>query len=97
MAWRPTLRAVLALIPVLAVACTGNPGGPLAERCSSGLSAAYSELNSAKAAGFSGTVDWTKAASLLTAAKVQYAFEHYPNCIDKVKRARVYIERARGS
>ncbi len=86
--------AALALL--LAVACTGNPGGPLAQECSSGLSAASSELRSAKADGFGGTVDWTKAASLLTAAKVQYEFEHYPNCIDKVKRARVYIERARG-
>lgn len=96
MAWNSCRTAALVLSPLLVMACTGMPGGPLAEECSNGLSTAYSELNSAKAEGLDGTVDWTKAAGLLTAAKVQYEFEHYPNCIDKVNRARVYIKRARG-
>lgn len=97
MAWTDYRIAPLALVLVLIVGCTGNPDGALARERSSGLATAYDELNSAEAEGFSGTIDWTKAASLLTAAKVQYEFEHYPNCIDKVERARGYIQRAKGS
>lgn len=89
--------AVVALISSIAVACAGNPHSALAEQCSNGLSTAYDELSAAEANGFSGAVEWTKAASLLTAAKVQYEFEKYPNCIDKVNRARAYILRAGGS
>lgn len=86
--------AVLAS-PVIA-ACAGNPGGVSAQHCSSGLDSAYRELDLAKAEGFGGTVDWAKAASLLAAAKVQYEFEHYPNCVEKVDRAKVYIRRSKG-
>ncbi|MEM7169021.1 MAG: hypothetical protein AAF530_02555 [Pseudomonadota bacterium] len=75
-------------------ACSGNPSGALAKECSGGLSTAYSELEAAKVNGFGGTVNITKAGSLLAAAKIQYEFEKYPNCIDKVNRARVYIKEA---
>ena len=80
----------------LLAACAGNPGGSSAQRCSSGLDSAFKELDLAKAQGFGGTVDWSKAAGLLAAAKVQYEFEHYPNCIEKVNRARVYIRHSKG-
>jgi hypothetical protein len=86
--------AVAALISSLSVACSGNPDSALAEQCSNGLSSAYDELSAAETSGFSETIEWSKAASLLTLAKVQYTFEKYPNCIDKVNRARVYISRA---
>jgi hypothetical protein len=39
-------------------------------------------------------VDWTKAASLLSAASIQQEFGKYPNCVDKVRRARYYIEQS---
>jgi hypothetical protein len=65
-----------------------------AEACASGLNQGFSELDDAKAKGFSGTVSWVKAAGLLSAAKVQQQFEKYPNCIDKVQRARKYIRMA---
>jgi hypothetical protein len=96
MAWNPLRLASLVLVPSLIAACSGNPDGAMSHQCSNGLDAAYAELTAAEAQGFGGTVDWTKAASLLTAAKVQYEFEKYPNCIDKVGRARVYIKRASG-
>lgn len=83
-----------AALAIFVSACTGNPGGPLADRCSRGIDNAYDELMRAQAKGFDGSVSWTKAASLLSAAKVQHEFEHYPNCIDKVRRARVYIREA---
>lgn len=76
-------------------ACSSMPRMSQAERCSNGLDRAFAELEDAKANGFSGTVSWVKAASLLSAAKVQQQFEKYPNCINKVYRAREYIRMAR--
>jgi hypothetical protein len=73
-------------------ACAGPPkNAALAEQCENGLKTAYQELDFAKAKGFGGTVDWTKAASLLSAASIQKEFGKYPNCVDKVQRARYYI------
>lgn len=83
------------VLAVSLAACTGaatNPG--LARQCEQGLSTAYGELDYAKTKGFGGTVDWTKAASLLSAAKIQQEFGKYPNCLDKVKRARYYIRQS---
>lgn len=85
----------LAIVLALLSSCAGNPASPLADQCRDGLDTAYAELDYARANRFDGTVEYTKAASLLGAAKIQYQFEKYPNCIDKVKRARVYIERSR--
>lgn len=77
-------------------ACPGPPADiELAEQCERGLDAAYAELDFAKAKGFSGTVAWTQAASLLSAASVQKEFGKYPNCVDKVRRARYYIGQSR--
>jgi hypothetical protein len=60
-------------------------------QCAAGLDAGYRELNQAEANGLSGTVAWSKAASLLAAAKVQQQFEEYGNCVDKVNKARAYL------
>lgn len=84
------------LIPLaftlFAAGCAGNPNSNLAQQCADGLSIANQELNYAETKGFSGTVEYTKAASLLGAAKVQQGFGKYPNCIEKVERARAYIQ-----
>jgi hypothetical protein len=76
-------------------ACARMPRISRAEACANGLDRAFAELNDVEASGFSGTVSCVKAASLLSAAKVQQQFEKYPNCIDKVHRAREYIRMAR--
>ena len=92
-----TLLRLGVIIGVAAVAasCSGAPKDlELARQCSDGLDTAYKELDFAKAKGFGGTVDWTKAASLLSAASVQKEFAKYPNCVDKVRRARYYIEKS---
>ncbi len=88
------VAAVLAAASLMA-ACAGRVGTDDARRCSDGLDAAYKELDFAKANGFSGTVAWGKAASLLTAAETEKQFEKYPGCIDKVERARIYIRESR--
>lgn len=87
--------AAIAGIAVLLGACPGSPKDmATAEACDDGLNAAYDELDLAKAKGFGGTVDWTKAASLLSAASIQKEFGKYPNCVDKVRRARYYIRQS---
>lgn len=75
----------------LAAGCSGRVGTSLERQCSEGLDLAYKELEQAKVDGFGDTVTWSKAASLLTAASVQKQFEKYPNCVDKVRRARAYL------
>lgn len=96
----PTKRSAALAATVLGAAlalgaCSGAPKNPaLASQCEKGLEIAYEELDFAKAKGFSGTVEWTKAASLLSAASVQKEFGKYPNCVDKVERARYYIKQS---
>lgn len=84
---------VLTLAVLLLPACAGQTSGR--ENCSAQLEAAWQELDLAKAEGFAGTVSYTKAAGLLTAAKTQETFERYAGCIDKAKRARFYIAESR--
>ena len=83
------------VLPLLAAVslggCAGNPTSDVAKQCRDGLAVAYQELDFAKAKGFEGTVEYTKAAGLLTAAKVQQEFGKYPNCVEKVDRARAFI------
>ena len=76
----------------LIAGCETNPASKSARQCQDGLKLANKELNFAKAQGFSGTVEYTKAAGLLTGAAIQYEFGKYPNCIGKVKRARRFIK-----
>ncbi|MDZ7802558.1 hypothetical protein [Thiohalophilus sp.] len=83
--------SLLSLVFFFITACAGNPESTAALQCERGLETAYKELDFAKAKGLGGTMEYTKAASLLTAAKIQFEFGKYPNCIDKVKRARAYI------
>ncbi len=66
----------------------------LAIQCSSGLATAKAELEDAKLNGFSSRVAWSKAATLLAAAAIQQQFDKYPNCVNKVARARYYIRRS---
>lgn len=87
-----TKIVVVSLFTLLMVGCASNPSSSLGMQCENGLKTAYKELDFAKANGFDGTVEYTKAASLLGAAKIQQQFGKYPNCIDKVERARVFIK-----
>lgn len=81
-------------LSIAAGACAAQSTSSQERQCANGLAAAYEELKAAEAAGLSGKVDWSKAAGLLTAAKVQYEFQHYPNCINKVQRARALLKSA---
>jgi len=92
-----TLHAiqVLALVAMLMSlsACAGRMSGRV--QCDNLVDAAWKELDLAKAQGLDGTVSYTKAASLIAAAKGQQVIERFPSCINKAKRARVYITESR--
>ena len=91
MAAKPIVIA--AVLGTMAIsACTGEPEErSLATPCADGLNTATRELRNAEARGLTGSVQWTKAASLLAAAKVQQQFEEYQNCVIKVREARAYL------
>ncbi len=89
-----TPLALVVLASILA-GCSGDKSLQQAAACRNGIDTAYKEFTNAKSEGFGGAVNMTKAGSLLSAAKIQEQFEKYPNCIDKVKRARTYIAQAR--
>jgi hypothetical protein len=74
---------------LLLAACAGDPADRgLGPSCASGLDAANRDLGAAKAAGLADSVNWGKAASLISAAKVQQQFSEYQNCVIKTKEAR---------
>ena len=80
------------LMIVILAGCTQDRGDiGLGGACADGLDAGYRELNHAEAGGLSGTVAWSKAATLLAAAKVQQQFEEYQNCVIKARKAREYL------
>ena len=86
-----------ALMVLLLAGCSQEQADAgLGGQCSDGLDAGYRELNQANADGFGSAVKWSKAASLLGAAKVQEQFEEYQNCVLKVRKARQYLREIRG-
>lgn len=76
---------------LLTASCAGGIASHQGQECSEDLRVAFQELDFAKAKGFSGTVAWSKAASLLSAAEVNKQLENFPACVNKVSRARIYI------
>ncbi|MFI8608846.1 hypothetical protein ACIGFL_11075 [Pseudomonas sp. NPDC077649] len=83
-------------LPVLVLALSGCAGKTVyRDTCANQLDAAWKELSIAEAEGFAGTVSYSKALSLLTAAKTQQQFEAYEGCTSKAERARFYIRESR--
>lgn len=88
-------RTALILFACLSLAaCSGRVGSPAGQECAEGLRIANKELDDAKVKGFSGSIQWIKAANLLAGANVQEQFEKYESCASKVQRARIYIKEA---
>lgn len=90
--WRYSIAVAAIVGASLVTACTGDRGDVgLGPACRSEVDAGQRELSRAKANGLSDSVAWTKAASLLGAAKVQQQFEEYQNCLLKARQARRYL------
>ncbi len=84
------------VLPVLALTLVGCAGKTQnRDGCAYSVDAAWKELDIAKAEGFAGTVSYSKALSLITAAKTQQQFEAYDSCVKKAERARYYIRESR--
>jgi len=92
---------MVSIVAIGIVGCSSAPKKPpaeelaLAEQCDKGIDVGYKELNFSNANGFGGSWEYTKAASLLGAAKVQSGFGSYDGCIEKVRTARTYIKESR--
>ncbi|WP_339490620.1 hypothetical protein [Pseudomonas sp. EL_65y_Pfl2_R95] len=83
----------LPLVVLLLAGCSGKTVNR--DACGNQLDTAWKELDLAKAEGFAGTVSYSKALSLLTAAKTQQQFEAYEGCSSKAQKARFYIGESR--
>ncbi len=75
-------------------ACSGRIATPAGQECAEGLRIANQELEDAKVKGFSGSIQWVKAAGLLADAGVRHQLEKFEGCEDRVRRARIYIKEA---
>lgn len=83
-------------VPLIALTLAGCAGTKAyRDSCAANLDAAWHELDLAKAEGFAGTVSYSKALSLLTAAKTQQQFEAFEGCTKKSEKARFYIRESR--
>ncbi len=80
-------------VSVLLTSCAATQVGR--QSCASQLEAAWKELDIAKSEGFAGTVSYSKAVGLLSAAKFQQTIERYDSCINKASRARTYIKESK--
>ena len=83
-------------VPLIALAVPGCAGTKAyRDSWATNLDSAWHELDLAKAEGFAGTVSYSKALSLLTAAKTQQQFEAFEGCTKKAEKARFYIRESR--
>lgn len=83
----------LIVITSTLTACAGKT--QYRSACDKEVDAAWSELSIAKAEGFSGTVSYTKAFSLITAARAKQTVENFDGCYNSAKDARFYIRESR--
>ncbi|WP_223670850.1 hypothetical protein [Kangiella shandongensis] len=90
-----TMFLLLSVTVLVLASCAGSRKGYNAAQCRQALDTAYDELSFAKSEGFAGTVNYTKAASLLTAAKTNQTFESYDACVNNAEKARYYIRESR--
>jgi len=79
----------LTVVTILA-GCSATQNGRAA--CAAKVDLAWERLNIAESDGFAGSVSYSKAAALLSAAKFQQTIERYDSCIDKANRSLSYIE-----
>lgn len=89
-------RLFLAIPVLLSVAaCSGKVATPAGQECSETLRLAEKEYEAANVENLRGSVEMIKAANLLSQASFLKQIEKFPGCIDKARRARIYIEEAR--
>ena len=89
---KPIIKPAILIVALTALTslsgCAAKVDGRTA--CATTVDAAWDALNIAETEGFSGSVSYSKALSLLTAAKFQQSIENFDSCIDKAQRANSY-------
>ena len=90
----PIAIAILYIALTVMTGCAGSPK-PYRNQCAAELDVAWQELSLAEAEGFAGTVSYSKAFSLLPAAKTMQTVENFDSCYERAKRARYYINESR--
>jgi len=91
-----TRLMVPAMLAALLGACSGKIATPKGQECSEALRLAEKEYDEASNnESLKGSLELIKAANLMTQASFQKQLEKFPGCIDKARRARIYIEEAR--
>lgn len=91
----PLRLTLVAMATTLALtACGGRIASPAGQECGELVRLGNEELEAAKVKGFGGSVQWIKAANLLAGASFQQQLERFESCIDKARRARIYIQEA---
>lgn len=88
-----TFTLLLIAGPLL-TACSATPSS-YRSTCASEVDAAWDELSIAKAAGFAGGVSYTKALSLITAARSMQTVENFDGCYKNASKARFYIQESK--
>ena len=83
----------LVLLVLSLAACAGKQS--YRDGCAANVDAAWSELDIAKAEGFSGSVSYTKALGLISLAKSMQTVENFDNCVKHAQDARFYIAQSR--
>lgn len=91
---KPLVYFLIVVLGTGLLSACAAPNPQKAAECSRLLAIASRDLEAAKAKGLSSTFELTKAAALISAAKIQEQFNKYPNCIDKAIRARKFIQQA---
>ena len=86
------LLALGATLLLVQAGCTGEASEVSHQpACENGIVMGDRELRQKRVNGVGDVVKWSKAASLLAAARAQETFEEYQNCMIKVREARAYI------
>ena len=81
----------IALLCLIVAACAEPGEASFRPACEQGLADGFTALGRAEARGLKGSANWTRAASLLGAARVQKEFGEYENCALKVQSAQSYL------
>jgi len=87
------VRITSLVVLISLTACAGKT--QFRSACDKEIEAAWSELSIAKADGFSGTVSYTKAFGLITAARTMQTVENFEACYNNAKDSRFYIRQSR--
>lgn len=90
------LRILVAILALLAVvACSGKVATSAGQECGEMLRLAEREYEQVNTESLSGGIELMKASNLIAQASFAKQFEKFESCVDKARRARIYIEEAR--